>query len=255
MGCAALEGPRLTGPAPVVEIVEVIGPSDQGLARPYLCRGEDGQFYFVKSRQSGRHSLYAEWLCGHLAQAFGLPVPPFRLVHMDQALLDECPAEWRDLGAGIGFGSERRSGTSWLEPAMAHQVPAAVQQDIAVFDWWVHNLDRQPGNTNLLWDPEAQQVVVIDFNNAFDAAFTQSNFLQNHLFMHQLAPCFADLVVQAAYAERLAAALATWPAACCTLPEEWRWINPEMDLPSLFSLEASSHLLERCTLCQPWGPT
>ena len=240
-------------PAPV-EIVEVMGCSEQGLARPYVCRGEDGLLYYVKNRQSGRHSLWSEWLCGHLARAFGLNVPPFRLVHIDQALIDECPPEWRELGAGVGFGSERHASASWLEPAMAGEVAPQDQQDIALFDWWVHNLDRQTGNTNLLWDADAQRVVVIDFNNAFDATFTEASFREDHLFAQQLAPCFADLVVQAQFAQRLATALAALPAACDNLPPEWRWVNPEMDILATFDLAAATTLLNRCLTSQPWGP-
>lgn len=245
---------RRLKPAPV-EIVEILGRSDQGLARPYVCRGEDGLVYYVKHRQSGRHSLWAEWICGHLARSFGLNVPPFRLVHVDQALLDECPPDWQDLGAGIGFGSEKHPHATWLELAMAGQVAEQDQQDIALFDWWVHNLDRQPGNTNLLWDADAQRVVVIDFNNAFDATFTDADFTQTHLFAQQLAPCFADLVVQAQFAQRLARALATLPAACGNLPSEWHWVNPEMDIPAPFDLTAATALLNRCLDGPTWGPT
>lgn len=247
-------GAQLLTPAPV-EIVEVLNRSEQGLARPYVCRGEDGLVYYVKNRQSGRNSLWAEWLCGHLAHGFGLNVPPFRLVHVGQALMDECPEEWRDLGVGIGFGSEQHPQATWLEPAMASQVSVQEQQDIALFDWWVHNLDRQPGNTNLLWDPAAQQVVVIDFNNAFDATFEQATFLDHHLFAAQLAPCFADLMVQAQFSQRLTAALATLPAACGNLPDEWRWLNPEMDIPARFNLQTQTTLLNRCNAGQTWGPT
>jgi hypothetical protein len=243
----------ITPPQPI-DIVEVIGPSEQGMAVPYVCRGEDGLLYYVKHRQSGSHSLWAEWICGHLALAFGLNLPQFRLVCIDQALLDECPPAWHDLGAGIGFGSEQHPVASWLEPAMAADVTPQVQQDIALFDWWVHNMDRTTGNTNLLWSPQQAEAVVIDFNNAFDPTFDEAAFMATHLFASQLPGCFDDLVTRDEYATRMAFALSTLPAACDNLPLEWRWINPEMDIPTRFDLEACTRLLQRSLDGQPWGP-
>jgi hypothetical protein len=37
-------------------IVEVIKQADQGLSSPFLCRGDDGELYFVKGRASERAS-------------------------------------------------------------------------------------------------------------------------------------------------------------------------------------------------------
>lgn len=33
-----------------VEIEEVIGRSEQGITEPYICRGVDNYFYYVKGR-------------------------------------------------------------------------------------------------------------------------------------------------------------------------------------------------------------
>ncbi len=82
-----------------IPIIEILGPAEQGLSRPYKCRGEDGRLYYVKGRQTDRHSLWSEWLCGHLALAFGLNLPPFRLV--------EIPAELLALFDAVRGGSAR----------------------------------------------------------------------------------------------------------------------------------------------------
>lgn len=36
----------------VLQIVEVIGPADQGMSIPFKCRAEDGHLYFVKAQQT-----------------------------------------------------------------------------------------------------------------------------------------------------------------------------------------------------------
>lgn len=46
-------------------IIEIIKPAVQGLSTPFLCRGDDDLLYFVKARNSGRASQWAEWLAGH----------------------------------------------------------------------------------------------------------------------------------------------------------------------------------------------
>ena len=85
--------------APIVQIVEVLGPAEQGISRPFRCRGDDGHIYYVKGHQTNRASLWAEWICAHLARALELPLPPFGLVKIDETLLCELPREWRALGA------------------------------------------------------------------------------------------------------------------------------------------------------------
>ena len=73
--------------APIVPIVEVIGPAAQGKSIPLLCGGADGHRYYVKGQQTNRASLWREWICGYLAEAMGLPLPPFAAVQLDPALV------------------------------------------------------------------------------------------------------------------------------------------------------------------------
>lgn len=237
-----------------IEIIEILGPSEQGMAKPYRCRGADGAIYYVKNRQSGSVSALAEWICSNLAKNFGLNVPPFRQVHVDEDLLRECPRDWHDLGAGIGFGSEQHALAEWVERARLGDVSEDDQRDIVVFDWWVHNMDRSLGNTNLLWSSAEHRAVVIDFNNAFDQAFDEREFLGTHVFADRLPGCFADLVVQAHYATRCSEALRLLDDACDNLPLEWQWANAEMDIPATLTLEAAGTLLSRCLNGNSWGP-
>lgn len=250
----------MTGPAalpavpkaPVLQIVEVIGPSEQGQARPYLCRAEDGHLYYVKGQQTNRSSLWREWICAHLARALNLPVPPFSLVRVDEALVEELPRDWRDIGSLPAFGSRQHPNAGWLELGVVGQVPMTVQRDILVFDWWIHNSDRIKGNPNLLWDAAQEAVVVIDHNNALDPAFQTSEFFENHLFSERWQALTDDLVTKAQFEQRLCDALPAANLALDLAPEEWLWENSEFDVPTKFDRTAALAVLSRCATPELW---
>ena len=236
-----------------VQIVEILGPSDQGRSRPYRCRGEDDSIYFVKGRQTNRASLWSEWICGHLAQRFGLNLPPFNIVEIGEDLLRETPSEWRDLGVGPAFGSRSYPGAIWMELGLAKLVPDDVQRDVLAFDWWIKNCDRLRANTNLLIDAATKELVVIDHNLAFDMNFSSEDFVAQHVFSSQWDVICSDLVVQAQYSQRMSVALEGLNVACDNVPEEWRWLNIEMDLPATFDLEQVKQTLNRCTTPELWS--
>lgn len=217
-----------------VEIVEILRPAEQGRSEPYLCRGEDDNHYFVKGRQTDRRSLWCEWMCSHLGQAFGLPIPPFRVVNVSPALLNETPPALRNLGVGPAFGSQQAKNLQWFEPTLVVRAPEALRRDILVFDWWIRNLDRMDGNPNLLWEPIDGSVAVIDFNQAFDSDFSLRAFSEFHLFRADAVGVFDDLAERAQYLERLERALVVWDEACNNAPPEWAWENDERDVPATF---------------------
>lgn len=235
-----------------MQIVEILGPSDQGKSRPYKCRGEDDAIYFVKGRQTNRASLWHEWICGHLAQRFGLHIPSFEIVEVGEDLLRETPAEWQNLGIGPAFGSRLYPGALWMEVGWVSKVPPNVQRDVLVFDWWIRNGDRLTGNTNLLFDAAARELVVIDHNLAFDRDFKAAEFLSHHVFAAQWAVICSDLVVQADYAQRLSEALEALPLACHNVPSEWHWANAERDVPANFDLKDIQNTLNRCATPELW---
>lgn len=234
-------------------IVEIIKQAEQGLSSPFLCRGEDGEQYYVKGRASGRTSLWAEWLAGHLGRAFGLPIPHFCVAQIPAALIRECPPELRSLGSGPAFASHEAAHVQWLETAAASRVSQTLQRDILVFDWWLHNADRTLGNPNLLWHPDQETVVVIDHNQAFDVTFSVAEFWAHHLFAAQRDGVFADLAEQARYSERLTAALSVWQEACDNVPPEWFWENDEQDIPTAFDSLAAQTLATRCSTPDFWS--
>lgn len=235
-----------------VSIIEILGPAEQGLSRPYKCRSEDGRLYYVKGHQTDRYSLWSEWLCGHLALAFGLNLPPFRLVEIPAELLVETRDDCRNIGVGIAFGSEHHPNPTWFEPGFVSKVPPETQRDILVFDWWIGNMDRTRGNPNLLWDAAQQQLVVIDHNRAFDRDFCAPEFAESHIFSSVFGSVFDDLVTRDIYAQRMSKALEVWQFACDNGPEEWRWANPERDVPANFDIAVAKTFLERCQSAELW---
>ena len=44
-----------------ITITEVIGRSEQGMTRPFLCEGDDWMTYYVKGSYAGKNSLCCEW--------------------------------------------------------------------------------------------------------------------------------------------------------------------------------------------------
>lgn len=239
-------------PALIVQIVEVIGPAVQGKSIPFLCVGADGHRYYVKGQQTNRASLWREWICGHLAEALGLPLPPFSLVQLDPALVRELPKDQRAIGSLPAFGSRERPHTAWLELGNSQRVPTELQRDVLVFDWWVRNTDRLRGNTNLLWDTEHESLVVIDHNQALDEAFNAAEFHDEHVFADQWPVLAQDLITQAQYLERLSHALPAALKAMELAPEEWLWENSEFDIPARFDRAAAIKVLERCATPDFW---
>lgn len=244
--------PLMPDPAPIVQIIEVLGPSEQGHARPYLCRGTDGHLYYVKGQQTNRASLWREWICAHLAKALGLPIPPFALVQVDETLVEELPRNLRDIGGLPAFGSRQHPSAGWLELGIADQVPRHLQRDILMFDWWVHNTDRITGNPNLLWDAAHEAVVVIDHNHALDPEFNPDEFLATHVFASQWSSLTHDLVERAQYERRLCEALPAAEFACQNAPEEWMWENSELDVPARFDRAFAFTVLSRCATTELW---
>jgi hypothetical protein len=229
-----------------VSIVEVIGRSSQGKTEPFICRGDDGEIYYVKGRYAGRESQIKELICGGLAVELGLPIAPFEIVDVPATLIESgLGFNLRSLGAGPAFGSRRCAQATEINFAQLRRVPRRTAQDVLLFDWWVRNADRNltelGGNPNLLWDQNADRLVMIDHNLAFDVAFDSVTFRELHVFHAHMALVFEDLVERATYEKRLKKALTRFPAICDTIPEEWL-----EEAPAWLDLQAIETELRRC---------
>jgi hypothetical protein len=225
-------------PTPI-EIVEVLGRSEQGHTRPYICRASDGEIYFVKGSGAGRRSQICELIAGRLAQILVLPIAPFAIVEVPEELIREGGNFLGELGAGPAFGSLKKS-VNELTLANLDEIPDKLQQDVLVFDRWVRNGDRmlneRGGNPNLFLEPGAHALVVIDHNLAFDKEFSQQDLLAYHVFKDQGAALASDFLLRAEYNARLSSALKQWSAIVAEVPPGWWYSDPEMTLKADFDL-------------------
>ena len=232
-------------------IREVIRRTEQGRTKPYLCRADDGQHYFVKHRALPARERVAEWLAGSLAVAVGLPVAPFSLVEITDAI-DSGIVPWlRELGPGIGFGSvlqEAREFTfsdiELVEPGLAAKV--------AAFDWWLRNSDRsltaRGGNPNLLWrtDGAAQKLVLIDHNLAFEREFSPREFMATHAFAAEFRSMLGDFIERERIRAEFCAALEQLVTAWATIPQAWKFSDAEQTIAAPWSRKEFTSLLARC---------
>ena len=94
-----------------ITITKVLGRSDQGMTRPFLCVAEFAEYY-VKGAYAGIDSLCCEWVANRLVNlalpSAPLRVPMFRMGEVPRALIEGSGrADIRDLGAGLVFASLR----------------------------------------------------------------------------------------------------------------------------------------------------
>ena len=167
---------------PSVTIEEVLERSPQGMTKPFICRGDDGEIYYVKGAGAGRRSLICEWVAGHLATALGLPVAGYAMAEVPSALiLHGTRADIRELGSGLVFASRQIANAQELTLTTRDRVPDSVALDVIVFDWWLQNEDRHltenGGNPNLLWDMTGEKLAVIDHKLACDPNFNLANLI------------------------------------------------------------------------------
>lgn len=211
---------------PTVVIEEVLGRAQQGMTHPFICRGDDGDIYYVKGFGAGRRSQICEWVAARLANLFGLPIAEYALADTPQELVmySTFPGI-RDLGSGIVFASRALPHVQELNVTTREHVPEELACDVLVFDWWLHNEDRHltelGGNPNLLWDVESEELVVIDHNQCFDPTFNAARFLDTHVFKDHWNRIFSDHIERAAYLGRMNRALAELEVIRASIPDSW----------------------------------
>lgn len=229
-----------------VEIVEILGRSKQGMTKPFLCEGDDGYRYYVKGRGAGRRSLIAEYICGCLAQSFGLPMAHFEIVEVCENLIELADEETkRDLGVGVAFASRVTPQLQEMTKPQVEKVDIQLRRDLLVFDWWVRNADRtlteSGGNPNLLWNSVTNEMQVIDHNQAFDREFNANDFRQTHVFCAEMVNVFDDMIEQANYADRLSDVFGTFDTVCDNIPPSWWWVDD--GVPADFDVNVTKQVL------------
>lgn len=229
-------------------IDEIVRRSGQGVTRPFICRAEDGNLYFVKGKDAGKESRIAEYVCNHLAKSFGLPIADFAIVDVQDSLIAVTPREdIRDLGEGLAFASRAVAQAQEIQIEQLAKLDKQQKKDILVFDWWVRNGDRtlseNGGNPNLLWDRDSRQLVVIDFNMAFEPDFNPSSFLEHHIFAAFFSEIAGDMFERKRYEDRLAQTIEALDGICDNVPSEWWGIDE--GIPSMLQRNTIEETLKR----------
>jgi hypothetical protein len=217
--------------------------------------------YFVKGRRLPRRELVAEWLAASLASELGINVPEFDVAEVPPELVDPAMGSWlHDLGSGAAFASLRVE-ASEITLHVAETMYPEDRALIATFDLWVMNMDRtlsnHGGNPNLLWRPAAEngEIVVIDHNLAFDKAFDLDIFMETHVFRDDLTWLASDFFAREEMRERLIAARPRLEFACATIPNEWRFVDPEQTIPASWTDAEFETILDRCQSNDFWKLT
>jgi len=243
----------------MLDIREVIKKDEQGRGGVYQCIGEDESIYWVKGHNAGRSFQINEWIAGHLAQAFGLPIAPFQLVNIDEVLYQNLTTK-KEIGFGPAFASKNAVNSAWFLPATMHP-SRALQQDLLVFDYWIQNHDRTKENPNLLWLTQTSDLVVIDHNLAFDDEFdaqvffgiNKSDTQEPHIFYQEQDSIFTDLVRVDEYKQRMDSAISSVEAVISGIPDEWYYYDLEKNYEAEIDLASYQTILNRYHLDDFWS--
>ncbi len=238
-----------------IQIIEILGRSEQGITQPFICRGDDDNTYFVKGIGADRRSQICEWIAGKFAVELGLPIAPFSIVDVPIELVDGN-LQYCELGAGPAFGSLKQT-IMELNYAGIDRVPYDLQREVLAFDWWIRNNDRMlsesGGNPNLFWEPEQEQLVVIDHNQAFDPDFSVNDFQEYHVFSGEYYNLFGDALYRQRYKKAFQDVLKQWHNIQEEIPEEWNFLDDELSIPANIDLDAIFNVLNRCNTNELWN--
>lgn len=210
----------------MLEIIEVIDDTVQGLTNPALCIANDGQKYIIKGREAQNIGLIKEYLCACLGQEFGLPIPDFCLAEFSNELLSYDDELQRRFAGGPCFASKYIPNLQEFDRSSYSENHAQFFKDLFVFDFWVKNDDRNfiaenGGNPNLLVDGNRNHIYVIDHNLAFDSTFDLQSFREKHLGCKYWFDGQLQMFNQEQYQERMDSAVQLLNVVVDQLPPEW----------------------------------
>jgi hypothetical protein len=137
---------------------------------PLLVLADDGKTYFAKTTTTNVPciEIINELFCAYMAKCWGLKVPDFALVHIDNIVVENYEKENGKLSNRYKpdsflnkefFGSEQKVPAIELEKYIGklnrkselkqYNSPLDLIK-IGVFDLWIGNKDRKPDNLNIL---------------------------------------------------------------------------------------------------------
>lgn len=250
-------------------ITEILGRSEQGTTRPFVCRGDSWGTYYVKGAFAGKRSLCCEWVAHRLVQRVlpnaPLGVPMFKMAEVSRALIQgSARKDARDLGEGQVFASWRIEGGQELHWSAAQGWPEETMALLLLMDLWIQNEDRSlselGGNPNLmveqipplpdddpegaLWkdQPRREMLWAYDFNLAFDEDFSRERFFGAHVFgaaLKQWPEGFRERMEP-----NLRDGLHEVRSIFAELPLEWLHVDGDESLPVQLDVERVCSVLE-----------
>ncbi|RQU99442.1 hypothetical protein DF039_37970 [Burkholderia cenocepacia] len=104
---------------------------------------------------------------------------------------------------------------------------------------------------NLLWHVVQQELIVIDYNLAFDDTFDAKQFLSGHVFAADWNAVYQDFIARPAYELRMREALRRFDEACDKMPDDWLEAAP--GVPALLTPDEVQLVLERVDFDDFWN--
>ena len=142
---------------------------------PVLVMCSDINIYVCKYMRSSAaaYKLACELIGSRMANAWRLNTPDIALVRIK-------PTHWANINQSHSL-SAPSIGSKWLDgvvditPSTYAKVPATLEtlmqlMQIALFDFWIANEDRNANNANLMFDVVHSQLVSIDYGCIFNTA-------------------------------------------------------------------------------------
>lgn len=210
----------------MLEVMEIIRTTVQGMTRPIHCRAGDGHEYVVKGKEAGNDGLVKEYICGALGREFGLVIPEFSVINFPNELLNFSPELQRRFAGGLCFASKYEAHLQEFDRTSQINKHAQLFKDLFLFDFWIKNDDRNftrenGGNPNLLVNSGRDKIYVIDHNLAFAPDFTIESHKKLHVgcdfwYQQQL-----ELFDKHTYQERMNKAVEKLDDIIGEIPEEW----------------------------------
>lgn len=231
----------------MLSLDEILGVANQGMTKPFLCKGSDGKTYYAKGKGATPSGLIKEWMSAHLARAFRLPIPNFQIAYIDSLLLENHDEAAESLGFNDVFVSEQVESATDFKYPMLKQISHELQRDILFFDLWIENADRTlsqdySGNPNLVWEIASKKVYIIDHNLAFDDDFDLKDFWQTHVCQAQFSNFQLTITEKQQLETKLQDSLQQWELWWSQIPDDWKQqnedsmlFNPEKTLQRLKS--------------------
>jgi hypothetical protein len=254
---------------PPITIIEVVGRSEQGMTRPFLCHADDLMTYYVKGAYAGKKSLCCEWVASRLANLLvedePLGLPRFRIAEVPGELFEGSGRpDIRDLGKGKVFASMRIEDGQELNWSKAQGWPDGTMAMVLLVDLWLRNEDRSlsahGGNPNLLlkpipplpdddpegalWkaQPRRELLWIYDFNLAFDENFNRQHLFETHVFGRLLGGWPSGF--REKMEPRMRRASEQLGTIFSELPVEWLHVDGDESLPVQLDIERVNSILE-----------